>query len=145
MSMALEGTSLNRYGYKAASDPASLNYAHEVPLPWTTQALVMADTTYAACGTASALLNMFDSIHAITGILTGNIGSAINSIESLMETGIRTAGTQQCLLDFAANPAKTTICSDAGDRLHYRQSCTESPQIASFAAGIINAINLGWQ
>ena len=144
ISMAFHGTSLNRYGYAAGTSPATLNFAKENALPWTTQAAILADSTYAGCGVASSLLNMFDSIHAISGLMTGNLASALGKVETIMESAITLAGTTQCKIDFVSNAAAAQICADAGNRLRYHQSCQESPQIASFAAGIIQAINAGW-
>ena len=141
IAMSEIGTTLNRYGYAATDDPAALNYAQAVTLPWITQALIKADTSTAGCGLASGLLNMFDSISSLITLVSGGTSASLASILTNLQTAVTTAGTTQCTVDgFSASQ-----CAAALTRLRYRASCTEQDPIASAAAGIIQGVNAGWQ
>ena len=141
ISMAVVGNSLNRYGYASGQSPAALSYAQGQDLTWTTAALVQADTSGAACGLVSGLLNMLDSIDAISGLLSGGSSSSLSSISTNLTSAVTQAGTFNCN---TIDGYSTSQCSAAAIRLRDRASCSESGQIASFAAGVIQGINLGW-
>ncbi len=138
-SMAGVGTSLNRYGYNTSDDPASLGYAQVLNLTWTTKALIKADTEHAGCALASSMLNMFDAVNAVSSITSGAVSAAFSLI-SAAQTGIDLAGNAQCTADLFTAPE----CANAAKRLRYRDACWEQDAAASYAAGIIQAINAGW-
>ena len=137
--MAGIGTSLNRNGYAASDDPATLGYAQKVDLIWTDLATIKADTTHAGCSLASSMLNMFDSISAISNITSGAMSSALSSI-TLLQSGIEAAGVLECKTA-AYSDAQ---CAAAMQRLRYRDACFEQDPAGVCAAGIIKAINAGW-
>jgi hypothetical protein len=137
--MSVVGTTLNRSSYTTAT-PASLSYAPQQLLPWTSQALVQADTTGAACALASGFLNMIDAITQTAGYLSGATVSQLNTISTALEAGVAVAGSGQCIADHFTQ----SQCAAAAQRIRYRSACSESSQIASFAAGMINGINLIW-
>jgi hypothetical protein len=137
--MAGVGTSLNRYGYGASDDPVSFGYAQVLPLTWVTQALIKADTVHSGCSLASSMMNMFDAINAISDLTSGSINEAFSLISSA-QTAIDTAGTTQCTTDgFTVEQ-----CEIAAARLRYRDGCFEQDAVASYAAGVIQAIEAGW-
>ena len=139
LSMAAIGTGLNRWGFNASDNPAALGYAKTLSLPWTTWQTIQSDRTTNGCGIASALLNMFDAITALSAS-GGSTAATLENITTEMEAGIDAAGALNCTNDgFSA-----TDCNNAVIRLRFRNSCLESEPIASVAAGIIQAINAGW-
>jgi len=142
IAMSELGTSLNRYGFNASDDPATLGYAQQVDLPWQTLLDVKADTSGAACGTASAMLNLFDGIEAMIEAAAGSTTDSLSDILTQLESAAETAANTQCsVIDgFSASQ-----CAAAITRLRDRASCGESDPIASTAAGIIQGINFLWQ
>jgi hypothetical protein len=141
VAMGEVGTSLNRYGYNASDDPAAMGYAQSILIPFDSQALIKADASGAGCSLASGLLNMFDGIRSVITLVSGSTSASLNNILTNLETVTLLAGKNACTTDgFSSNQ-----CDAAAQRLRYRASCTESDSIASFAGGIVNGINLGWQ
>ncbi len=140
ISMASIGTALNRYGFNSNDDPATLNYAQQVNLPWTTRVLVQGDTTNAACDIASGFLNMTDSINAVVALMDGSTASVLSSINSILVPAITLAMNNRC----TADGGTALQCSVAQARLRYRGACQENAFSASSAAGVIEGINAGW-
>jgi hypothetical protein len=143
VAMSEVGTNLNRYGFNASDDPAALNYAQQVALPWLSEATVQADTSGAGCGLASSLLNMFDGIHSIITLVSGDTSTSLNQILTTLESAATLAGTNACL----AHPFTAAECQAGLARLRFRSSCFEqaSSPAAAAAAGINSAVDLGWQ
>ncbi len=138
--MSVIGTGLNRYGYTAAQTPASLGYGKGQNLPWTTRALVQADTTGSACAIVSGLYNMFDGITAVVTILSGGPSGALTSILSGLQSAADLAGSLNCTTDGYS----AAQCSAAAIRVRYRGACSEQAAAASFTAGVISGINASW-
>ena len=141
LAMASVGTALNRYGYTSAQTPSALGYHQSVDLVWTTQALVQADTTYAACSLAAAMYNLFDSITATSAIVSSNIGVSLSKITSLLQSATDTAALTNCLVSY---PGMNSACNAAIARLRYRGACIEQGPAAAAASGVIAVINAGW-
>lgn len=84
---------------------------------------------------------MFDGITAIITVVSGGPSGPLNTLLSVLQTGVNTAGTLNCRAD-VYSPVE---CAAAATRLRYRGACTEQPAAASFAAGVITGINSsGW-
>jgi hypothetical protein len=159
VSMAIIGDSLARFG---RPDLANNHTALVQHLPWQTQGAVMADTTGSACGLAAGFLNLFDSFDEIAGQLNPSAASAMNVVISkirspildgpyvdpITSTTFNIGGNSQCLTDMAAdpvtNPVRVELCRAAKARLRYRGACTENKANASYAAGIIMAVDQLW-
>ncbi len=142
LSMATVGTSLNRYGYGPADDPATLGYNKVLALPWTSQALVQADATYAACSLASGMYNMFDSIQAVGNIVSSSLGAALSGVTNLLKAGMDLQGIADCMAIYGVGA--TTQCNAGIARLRFRGACVEQGPSAAAAGGVIKVINAGW-
>lgn len=138
-SMSLVGNALNRYGFNPADDPIAFAYAQQVDLTWTTQALIQADTSGEGCALASGLLNMLDGIGVLGRLAPAGVADALNLISSNLLNALNSAAHLVC------DPLHTDpVCDQALIRLRYRGACAESLPPAASAAGIIQAVNLGW-
>lgn len=138
-SMSLVGNALNRYGFNPADDPIAFAYAQQVDLTWTTQALIQADTSGEGCAVASGLLNMLDGIGVLGRLAPAGVADALNLISSNLLNALNNAAHLVC------DPLHTApVCDQALIRLRYRGACAESLPPAASAAGIIQAVNLGW-
>ncbi len=136
VSMAIIGETGNRYGNPSAT------YTQGTDFAWTTKAAVQNDTTGSACALASSFLNFFDSTQSALTLLSGGASANVSAIITLLQTPLLNAGNTQCTVVDGYSAAQ---CSAAVIRLRYRASCNETGAIASYAAGLIQAINLAWQ
>jgi hypothetical protein len=139
IAMSVLGTTLNRTSYTTET-PASLSYSPQQLLPWTSKAAVQADTSGAACAIASGFYNLYDGITQTVGDLSGSTASQLTAIQGYLNAGIALAGTFNC----EADSYSASLCAAAAQRIRYRGACAETPQAASFAAGIIQGINVVW-
>ncbi len=138
-SMGLVGSGLNRYGFNAADDPATFGYSQQVDLTWTTQNAIKADTSGEGCAIASGILNMLDGIDVLAALAPGSVASALTQITAQLQVAMSAAA------HFTCDPLHgVAACNAALVRLRFRGACTELDPNAASAAGIIGAINLGW-
>ena len=140
--MGVVGIGLNRFGYAANQTAVSLAYAQGQNLPWIDRASVLADADGTACAITAGLYNMFDGIHAIITQLSGGPTSALSNILTNLQTAVDLAGAANCTINDHYSVAQ---CSAAAIRIRYRGACAEQAAAASFAAGVIQGLNLGWQ
>ncbi len=144
ISMAEIGTALNRFGSPSAT------YGQGTTLQWETMAAVKADTTGAACALASAFLNFFDGANSAFSYLAPSATGSIKAVLTIMQDPLVTqdpipgrttfGGNAHCLSDGYTQAQ----CTAAGQRLRFRGACSEQDPAASFAAGIIGAVNDLW-
>ncbi|MBS1960101.1 MAG: hypothetical protein JST80_11555 [Bdellovibrionales bacterium] len=140
ISMASVGAGLNRFGYNAATDPATLGYGQEIAMPFTSQVAIKGDATKEGCAIASSLLNMFDSIAILAAQTPGSVSAALTTMTTLLQTTMTSQATAQCIGDGFTGPE----CANAIQRLRFRGACFGSDSAASAAAGIIAQINTFW-
>jgi hypothetical protein len=145
VSMGVIGTTLNHFGYNLGETPSTYSYGQRVDLPWETLAAVQADTTGAACATASSFFNLFDGIGAIVTYLSGTTNTQLNAVISVLPSVLAGKGKIQCIADGFSSGTAGSQCEVAAERIRYRGACADSAPVASFAAGVIQAINLAWQ
>ncbi len=138
--LAAMGTVMNRYGFNAGDTPSASNYAKTIPLPWTTQALVKADLTGSACLLASAVYGLTDAISATFSSFSSSVQTTFTTMTGLLLGGVSAVVSLQCTLDGIS----TTACAQAINRIRYRLACSETDAAASVAAGVVQAVNAGW-
>jgi hypothetical protein len=148
ISMSMIGSTLSRYGNPNSGG----GYSQGTNLPWTTGAAVVADTSGSACGIASGFLNYFDSFSAIQALLpssaSGPISTMLTLIQAPIVDGVTGIPLHPCNnsggLEYCKTQATAAECDLAKIRLRYRASCSETPAIGHFAAGMIQCINAIW-
>jgi len=148
VSMAIIGGSLNRFGNPNVGG----GYSQGTDLTWTTRAAVVADTSGTACGLAAGFLNYFDSFAAIQSSLPSGSSGAISTMLTLIQgpivDGISGNPLHPCNniggMEYCKTQATAAECALAKTRLRYRASCSETPAIGHFAAGMIQCINALW-
>ncbi len=142
VSMATIGNTLHRYGAPDSS------YNQGADIPWTSRALVQSDLSGAACGLAAGFLNFFDAFRTVKALISSGAASSLDAFITGIEDPIMNSmaplnggGMRECLAD--AYPQ--SVCDQVKTRLRYRKACSEQAAAASYAAGIIKAVNLIWQ
>lgn len=138
-SMATVGTGLNRWGYNAATDPATLGYAQQQNLPWNSLVTLRGDSTRSSCAIPSGLLNMLDAIQETINVSPGPLSNALTAVIANLQNSTSVAAHASCDAHF------TVAECDAGlIRLRYHDACWEQDPAAWSALGILNMINMGW-
>lgn len=166
MSLALIGSTQNRYGKLSTESFDSSTYDKLRDLPWSTAQSVSDDST--GCAYAGSVLNLFDNVGAVASAASGDISSSLEQADSISEYfGLA------CLAGCIAAPAAlnplgidfntgctisitdaAALCNPCPLKLRHRENCKnddvaiDKNVVACAAAGIVTLINknadLGW-
>jgi hypothetical protein len=133
LSMSLMGSLLYRDGKPLASTQIKT-----VPLPWQTAATAVGN----GCAFASALLNFFDGLDAITGASPATVQASYRVISSFLTAGVNTA----CGLGCSLICGGASTCTSCPATLRDRNSCTGLTTDANScaAAGLAAFVSSSW-